>query len=686
MTLLIYIIKTILVSGVLYTYYALMLRNRKIHQFNRLFLLSIPVISFIIPAFHFNLPAFWFQKDSGTTIRLLGVGQGKLEEAVTIYGTQGSRHIFTWPLLFTAIFLVISIFLLTRLLLTIRYLNRLPKNKPSLPLPEATVFFVSEKGTPFSFFRNIFWGEDQEINSQPAQQILRHELYHAVNRHSADILWIEFLTVFFWFNPFLFLIHRELRAIHEYTADEYASAETDRFSYASLLLQNATGNKYPLTHPFFKTHIKRRIAMITHTNTHRKSLLARLLIIPTITALICLFSFKSEKRFTPAAARTIRVVIDAGHSASFQGAYANGVREHDLDLNLAKKIQSLSKEYNVDVIMTRETDADAGGKTLSESLHYRATLAEKTSAELFISIHASMKGEEPGQKPGAGFVIYVPQTNNKFYTNSVKLGSIITNYIKTDYTIAPELVQNSTHIQVIDFNSVPAVLIECGFLDNQADVKFITDEKNQEKIARDILEGIRKYATQSASYLKSANDANYSITADTIIEETLKNIDVRQIAEMDVNRNTKLITITTKDGKKYVEIITPAMIQSWDSAHAAEINHPDTSNSHHEVFTQVEVEAQFPGGQQAWYQYLQKHLNYPDSAVAKEIQGQVVVKFIVKKSGTLTDIQVVSGPKELRESSVEIIKKSGKWIPAKQNGLVVESWHTQPINYVLEAQ
>ena len=686
MTFLIYIIKTILVSGVLFGYYSLFLRNRKIHLFNRLFLLGIPVLSLLIPALHFSPPAGWFRNDPGQAIRLLGVGQGKWEEAVTIYGGHTNRNLFNLPFLMTSLCIGLSLFLLIRLLLTIRYLHRLPKNKPSLPLPEATVFFVSEKGTPFSFFRNIFWGEEQEINSQPAQQILRHEIYHAVHKHSADIVWIEFLTVVFWFNPFLFLIHRELRAIHEYTADEYASAETDRFSYASLLLQNATGNKYPLTHPFFKTHIKRRIAMITHAHKNRKSLMARLLIIPIITALICLFSFKSEKRFTLTAPKTIRVVIDAGHSATFHGANGNGIQEHDLDLSLAKKIQSLSKEYNVDVIMTRETDADAGGNTLNESLHYRATLAEKTNAELFISIHASMKGEEPGQKPGAGFVIYVPQTNNKFYTNSVKLGSIITNYIKTDYTIAPELVQNSKHIQVIDFNSVPAVLIECGFLDNQADVKFITDEKNQEKIARDILEGIRKYATQSASYLKSANDANYSITADTIIEETLKNIDVRQIAEMDVNKNTKLITITTKDGKKYVEIITPAMIQSWDSAHAAEINHPDTSNSHHEVFSQAEVEAQFPGGKQAWFQYLQKHLNYPDSAVAKEIQGQVVVKFIVKKSGTLTDIHVVSGPKELRESSVEIIKKSGKWIPAKQNGLVVESWHTQPINYVLEAQ
>ena len=683
MTLLIYIIKTILVSGVLFGYYSLFLRNRKIHQFNRLFLLGIPVLSLLIPALHFRLPAGWFRKDSGQAIHLLGVGQGKWEEAVTIYGGHTSRNLFNGPFLMTSLCIGLSLFLFIRLLLTIRYLHRLPKNKPSLPLPEATVFFVSEKGTPFSFFRNIFWGEDQEINSPPAQQILRHEIYHAVHKHSADIVWIEFLTVFFWFNPFLFLIHRELRAIHEYTADEYASAGTDRFSYASLLLQNATGNKYPLTHPFFKTHIKRRIAMITHSHKNRKSVMARLLIIPIITTLVCLFSFKSEKRFTLTAPKTTRVVIDAGHSAMFQGAYGNGINEHDLDLMLAKKIQSLSKEYNVEVVMTRETGEDVGGNTLNESLHYRATLAEKTNAELFISIHANMKGEEAGQKPGAGFVIYVPQSNNKFYTNSVKLGSIITNYIKTDYTILPELVQNSNHIQVIDYNSVPAILIECGFLDNKADMNYMTDEKNQEKIARDILEGIRKYATDPVTYQNNQKEP-----ADTISYDALNNLDPNSIAEMTIDKNNYIVYVTLRNGRKLVNVFTPEIQKEWlqkkvmQDLHAPEKRISDSAGP----YKKVEVEAEFPGGYKAWLEFLQKNVNYPDAAVKKEVQGQVVVKFIVKKSGELTNIHAVSGPKELREASVNTIKASGKWIPAKQKGLVVDSWKAQPINYVLEAQ
>ncbi len=687
MTLLIYIIKTILVSGVLFGYYSLFLRNRKIHFFNRIFLLGIPVLSLLIPALHFSLPVGWFHKDSGQAIRLLGVGQGKWEEAVTIYGGHKSPNLFNWPFLMTILCVGVTLFLFIRLMLTIRYLRRLPKNKPSMPLPEATIYFVSEKGTPFSFFRNIFWGQDQEIKSQTARQILRHEMYHAINKHSADILWIEFLTVFFWFNPFLFLIHRELRAIHEYTADEYASAETDRFSYATLLLQNATGNKFPLTHPFFKTHIKRRIAMITHAHKNRKNLLARLLIIPILTVLVCLFSFKSEKRFTLSAPKTIRVVIDAGHSASFQGAYANGVQEQDFNLNLAKKIQSLSKEYNVDVIMTRETDADAGGNTLSESLHYRATLAEKTNAELFISIHAGMKGEKDGQIQPTGFEIYVPRSTNPFYDNSVKLGSIIAESIKSDYTISPELAHRDNGIQVIDHNSVPAILIECGFLDNQADMKFMTDEKNQEKIARDILEGIRRYSTDPAVY-----QSNQKEPADTVSFDALNALDVKTIEELTVDKKTVdekyAVHVTLRNGKKLVTLVTPEIEKEWRLN-----NNRQTGNASGTPMTdstgplkKVEVEADFPGGQKGWYAYLQKNLKYPDAAVNNEIQGEVVVEFVVNEDGSLTGIRALSGPEQLKPESIRIIKESGKWIPAKDKGMVVASYHRQPIKYKLEVK
>jgi protein TonB len=106
------------------------------------------------------------------------------------------------------------------------------------------------------------------------------------------------------------------------------------------------------------------------------------------------------------------------------------------------------------------------------------------------------------------------------------------------------------------------------------------------------------------------------------------------------------------------------------------------------TFTKVEIESAFPGGDQAWLRYLNKNLRYPDDAVNNEIQGTVVVQFIVDKEGNVSDVQAISGPDQggLREEAVRVIKKSGKWTPAIQNGRQVKSYKKQPIVFKLESQ
>jgi protein TonB len=106
------------------------------------------------------------------------------------------------------------------------------------------------------------------------------------------------------------------------------------------------------------------------------------------------------------------------------------------------------------------------------------------------------------------------------------------------------------------------------------------------------------------------------------------------------------------------------------------------------TFTKVEIESDYPGGPAAWLRYLNKNFRYPDDAVNNEIQGTVVVQFIVDKEGNVSDVNAISGPESggLREEAVRVIKKSGKWTPAVQNGRQVKSYKKQPIVFKLEAQ
>ncbi|MEJ0079842.1 MAG: N-acetylmuramoyl-L-alanine amidase [Puia sp.] len=460
---LIYLLKTVFISGLLFIYFWIFLRNRFFHSFNRLFLIYIPLFSFLLPALHFNLPEFWNRSAGGSPIHLLGVAQGGLEEAVTIYTKRNSDHSLSWEWIALLMTFIISTMLFTRFLKTIRYLRNLRKNKTFLQLPEATLFFVSEKGTPFSFFRSIFWGEEMEINSSEGRQILRHELFHVRNHHSVDIIGMEIISILCWFNPIFLLISRELKLIHEYAADASAAAETNEYEYAGLLLTKISGRPFPLTNPFFKNQIKRRIAMITQSNKNKKALTGRLMILPLLALLISLFSFKIKNILPSHAAKNIKVVIDAGHGGAFPGAQVNGIYEKDINLSISKKIQLLAGEYNVDVVMSRETDVTPGSTELSKSLEYIAALPKNKNADLFISIHTNQTANKSlgeTQTTNSGFQIYIPRNTSNVYEGSVKLGSVLTETIKSDYSIEPELKQapgDGGNILILKKATVPAV-------------------------------------------------------------------------------------------------------------------------------------------------------------------------------------------------------------------------------------
>ena len=104
------------------------------------------------------------------------------------------------------------------------------------------------------------------------------------------------------------------------------------------------------------------------------------------------------------------------------------------------------------------------------------------------------------------------------------------------------------------------------------------------------------------------------------------------------------------------------------------------------TFTKVEIESEYPGGAAAWQRYLIKTLRYPQEAQDNEVQGTVVVQFIVDKAGVVSEVEAISGPKELRDEAVRVIKKSGQWTPAVQNGRQVKSYKKQPIVFRLETE
>lgn len=103
------------------------------------------------------------------------------------------------------------------------------------------------------------------------------------------------------------------------------------------------------------------------------------------------------------------------------------------------------------------------------------------------------------------------------------------------------------------------------------------------------------------------------------------------------------------------------------------------------IFDRVEIESSYPGGIENWRRFLLKNF-HPDKAIEEGIGGTVIVKFVVDKEGNVSDVEAISGPEPLRLEAVRVIKKSGKWSPAIQNGRMVKSYKRQPIILQLQEE
>ena len=102
------------------------------------------------------------------------------------------------------------------------------------------------------------------------------------------------------------------------------------------------------------------------------------------------------------------------------------------------------------------------------------------------------------------------------------------------------------------------------------------------------------------------------------------------------------------------------------------------------VYEKTEIEASYPGGKAAWHRYLDKNLVYPRVAEDNNIQGTVVVQFMVDLNGKVLLPKAISGPRELREEAVILIKRSGIWAPAVEGGRSVKSYKKMPIIFRIE--
>jgi len=313
-----YLLKVIICSGILFLYYHLALRNKLFHQWNRFYLLIAVVISLIAPIIQLSV-LHHSAEESNNAIKLLQVissADGYMDEIVIT--THRSVPTEQWILV---AYCVISLVLLVSVLMSLVKIYSIIKSHSCKWIDNIRFISTNVQGTPFSFFRFIFWNNSIDLSTQTGQQIFEHELVHVQEKHSADKLFIQFILVIFWCNPFFWLIRRELKLIHEFIADKKAVGEHGAAALAAMILNSSYPTQFnSLTNQFFQTSIKRRLAMLSRIHNPRINYISRVLALAIVTATVLAFTIKTKTVHTPFTKleKTITVVIDAGHGLMYQ--------------------------------------------------------------------------------------------------------------------------------------------------------------------------------------------------------------------------------------------------------------------------------------------------------------------------------------------------------------------------------
>lgn len=172
--------------------------------------------------------------------------------------------------------------------------------------------------------------------------------------------------------------------------------------------------------------------------------------------------------------------------------------------------------------------------------------------------------------------------------------------------------------------------------------------------------------------LNTIKDTEIQIAADNEVTEDITSKD-------DVAESTAAAGATTFDqGTDNLEVV-----RTHKDEIIVEEKKPEPKKE--EIFTAVEQMPQFPGGEAELMKYVANHIKYPTMAAENNIQGRVVVKFVVKKDGSVGDVQVLRGKDpDLDKEAVRVVRTLPKFIPGKMNGQAVSVWFTLPINFKLQ--
>ena len=196
----------------LFSFYKLMFTGDTFFSWRRATLIGMYLVAMLVPVMDFSV---WLSNSEGMTSIANEYATVVLPAVST--SSQGGE-VLLWELIVLIVYSVVACVLLLRFLWQLVSIILLRNNSQSSYICDTVVYLLTDDEGPFSFFDWIFINPERHKRDE-IEEIMMHELTHCQQLHSIDIIFSELFCIIFWFNPFVWLLKREVRLNLEYLAD-----------------------------------------------------------------------------------------------------------------------------------------------------------------------------------------------------------------------------------------------------------------------------------------------------------------------------------------------------------------------------------------------------------------------------------------------------------------------------------
>ena len=284
----IYSVKVAVCLALFYLFHKLLMSRDTFHTFNRFAILSMMLLSLVLPLVHLSLDS-----EAGINRGTVAL-EGLVAQTVVDDGGNGVGEGLTLTQVLLATYVLGVVLFIGKALLSVGSLLRLIRRARCVEVRNGIRIYTMQGDiSPFSWFRYIIMSEkDWQENRR---EIVLHEMAHIRRCHSMDVAVCNMMIVFQWYNPAAWLLKRELQTVHEYEADEAVlSAGVDATHYQMLLIRKAVGERlFSMANNLNHNSLKKRITMmkIKRTNPVQKAKIAFVLPLAAMTVA----AFASQK-------------------------------------------------------------------------------------------------------------------------------------------------------------------------------------------------------------------------------------------------------------------------------------------------------------------------------------------------------------------------------------------------------